>query len=107
MMSYQTPNVYLAQQATRERLKKKATQVIRRSVDAVPLTGSIVTFLRSDAAAMDAVLTLSALGHKPDFIVEQLARDRVDSACYVQILAAAVSVELLGFVNLLPNNRAI
>lgn len=99
-------NPTLAQHATRERLKHRAVQIIRASVDAVPATGSVLVFIRSDHRALDAIMTLSALGHKPEYATRFVDRARLPIDVYLRCLSAAVSAELIGFITMATGPRS-
>lgn len=92
-------NATLAQHATRERLKKRAIETLRTSLNAVPQLGSVATMFRHDYNALDAILTLSALGHSPESVVTFVNRERLGIETYLNCLTIAVSKELLSFLD--------
>lgn len=79
----------------RQPIKRKAVNVLRSLVDAVPELGDVTTFLKSDRRAQDAVFTLNAMSFKPNLIATFVSRERLTERVVLDILASSVTRKLL------------
>lgn len=82
----------------RQPRKRKAVELIRSLVDAVPELGDVATFMKSDRRAQDAVFTLHAMSFRPRLIAEFVQRERFNDRVVLDILAASVTQKLLNIL---------
>lgn len=75
-------------------IRNGAVQKLRGAVDAVPQSGSLKAYLRDDSAALDAILSLLAIGHSPALIAILVSRSRFreTDACLLAISALSHSM---------------
>lgn len=78
----------------RDRLRRKAVQRIRDAVDRTPTLGDVYYTLRNDLVACDAVITLAALGHSPERLVEYVSHDRFTLPVAIRLIGAGVSIQI-------------
>lgn len=71
-----------------------AVQKLRCAIDAVPQSGSVRVCLRDDSAAVDATISLLAVGHSPAQIATLVSRSRFreTDACLLAISALSHSM---------------
>lgn len=78
----------------RMRIRRKCVSVIRSCLDAVPQLGDPYPFLLNDGAALDAVITLNALGVRPEDAALYINHDRYSERLHIRLLAVHVRQSL-------------
>lgn len=74
----------------RMRIRRKCVSAIRRCLDSVPQLGDPYPFMSEDGIALDAVITLNAIGVKPEDAAMFIGHPRYSERLHLRLLGAHV-----------------